>query len=223
MKGIGPEERFDRVTRTAARAFGVPIATISVVDGGRELFKSGIGLDVLEVPGDVSMGAYVMGAEGALVVDDMTADERFIDNPLVTGLPHLRFYAGQALRALDGVPVGVLAVMDRSPRVFTREDRVALDDLGAWAEAELAAATAAPARQMQELERLKAEFLASAAHKLRTPLTAIIGFADLLEGTDADPRTTIEYVAIIRDNAEKLNDLVGDLLEPAKGPPTSGH
>lgn len=218
MKGTGPEERFDRVTRTAARVFGVPIATISLVDGGREWFKSRIGLEVLELPGEASIGAHALGAEGAMVVDDMTADERFIENPLVTGHPHLRFYAGQPLHGPDRAPVGVLAVMDRSPRVFTREDRVALEDLAAWAEVELAAA-AAPPQQARELERLKADFLASAAHQLRTPLTAIMGFSDLLEGTHADPRTIAEYIAIIRDNAEKLNDVMSDLLEPARRSP----
>lgn len=219
MKGTGPEERLDRVTRTAARMFGVPIATISLVDGGREWFKSRIGLDQPEMPGDTSIGAHAVGAEGAMVVEDMTADKRFVQNPLVTGPPQLRFYAGQPLRALDGAPVGVLAVMDRSRRGFSREDRVALEDLGAWAEVELWAAAVSSPAQSQELERLKADFLASAAHRLRTPLTAIMGFSDLLEGTEADPRVMAEYVAIIRDNAEKLNDLVRDLLEPARRPP----
>jgi GAF domain-containing protein len=217
VKGTGPGERFDRVTRTAARMFDVPFAALSLIDDGHERFKSRVGLDLAEMPRDASLGAPALGAEGPVVVDDMTADERFAENPLVTADPHLRFYAGQPLHGLDGAPLGVLAVMDRSRRVFSREDRAALKDLAAWAEVELAAV--APPEQARELESPKADLLASAAHQLRTPLTAIMGFADLLEGTEADPKTTAEYVAIIRDNAEKLNDLMRELLDSPKPPP----
>jgi GAF domain-containing protein len=217
VKGTGPEERFDRVTRTAARMFGVRFAAISLIDEGHEWFKSRVGLDLAEMPRDTSLGAHALGAEDPVVVDDMTADRRFAENPLVTANPHLRFYAGQSLHGLDGAPLGVLAVMDRSRRVFGQQDEAALKDLAAWAEVELAAAV--PAEQARELEGLKAHFLASVAHQLRTPLTAIMGFSDLLEGTEADPQTMAEYVAIIRNNAEKLNDLMSELLDPAKPPP----
>lgn len=134
-----PEERFDRVTRMARRLFGVPIALISLVDENRQWFKSCFGLDVSETERRISFCAHAILLDGALVIEDALQDERFADNPLVTGEPHIRFYAGQPLRTMSGKAVGTLCIIDREPRTFGEEDVAMLSDLAAMVEREIMA------------------------------------------------------------------------------------
>ena len=134
-----PEERFDRVTRMARRLFGVPIALISLVDENRQWFKSCFGLEVGETERRISFCAHAIVEDGALVIEDALLDERFADNPMVTGEPHIRFYAGQPLRTMSGKAVGTLCLIDREPRRFGGEDLAMLSDLAAMVEREIMA------------------------------------------------------------------------------------
>lgn len=132
-----PDERFDRVTRTAQRLFGTPIALISLVDTDRQWFKACLGLDVRETGRDISFCGHAILGSDVLVIEDTLTDTRFADNPLVTGEPHIRFYAGQPLSARDGSKMGTLCIIDRTPRQFSVGDRLALAELATWAECEL--------------------------------------------------------------------------------------
>jgi diguanylate cyclase (GGDEF)-like protein len=134
-----PEERFDRLTRMAKRLFDVPIALVSLVDENRQWFKSCIGLDATETPRDISFCGHAILDEGIFIIPDTLQDARFSDNPLVTGEPHIRFYAGCPLRYVDGSQLGTLCIVDRTPRNLDDEDLEALKDLAATAERELAA------------------------------------------------------------------------------------
>lgn len=131
------EERFDRITRTARRLFGVPIALISLVDGDRQWFKSCQGLGVNETDRSISFCGHAILQDVPLVVADATADPRFHDNPLVTRDPNIRFYAGCPLRSPDGAKLGTLCLIGREPRTLSEDEVVALKDLAAWAESEL--------------------------------------------------------------------------------------
>jgi PAS domain S-box-containing protein len=131
------EERFDRITRTAIRLFAVPIALVSLVDVNRQWFKSCIGLPLHETPRSMSFCAYAVLGDEPLVIPDAQADARFVDNPLVTHPPFIRFYAGHPLRGPDGYTIGTLCVLDLCPRTMNDADRVALRDLALWAEVEI--------------------------------------------------------------------------------------
>lgn len=133
------EERFDRVTRMARRLFGVPIALVSLVDENRQWFKSCFGLDVRETERRVSFCAHAILSNSALVIEDALLDERFADNPMVTGEPHIRFYAGQPLRTMSDKAMGTLCILDREPRTFGEEDIAMLVDLAAMVEREIIA------------------------------------------------------------------------------------
>ncbi|HEY8741437.1 MAG TPA: GAF domain-containing sensor histidine kinase, partial [Candidatus Dormibacteraeota bacterium] len=218
-----PEERYDRVTRSAARMFAAPIVLVSLVDENRQWFKSRIGLADRETPRSVSFSAHAVLSNEMLVIPDAAADERFADNPMVTGEPHIRFYAGQPLRTPDGQPVGTLCVMDRVPREFDEADRATLRDLAAWAQLEVNGLEAGRLLALhdvtlaRELERANSDFVSTVAHELRTPLTAIIGFADLLDSDfSPGPDAVVEYTGIIRNNAQRLDTLVGDLLDVSR-------
>ncbi|MYN29991.1 sensor domain-containing diguanylate cyclase [Duganella levis] len=133
------EERFDRVTRMARRMFRVPVALVSIVDENRQWFKSAQGLDACETPRDVSFCGHAILGDDIFLIPDALADQRFADNPLVTGAPHVRFYAGCPLRAPDGNKVGTLCIIDHVPREFDQDDALALRDLAAMIEDELTA------------------------------------------------------------------------------------
>ena len=94
------EERFDRITRLAQRLFDVPIALVSLVDTNRQWFKSCQGLDASETPRSISFCGHAILEDGPLIIEDATKDQRFADNPLVTGPPDIRFYTGQPLKKL---------------------------------------------------------------------------------------------------------------------------
>ncbi|MFV1922461.1 MAG: diguanylate cyclase domain-containing protein [Methylotenera sp.] len=131
------EERFDRVTRMAQRLFGVPIALVSLVDENRQWFKSCFGLDVSQTERSISFCGHAILQNEALIVEDATQDERFHDNPLVTGEAHIRFYAGHPLKNLSGHGLGTLCIIDHEARKFTEEDRYMLADLAGMVEREM--------------------------------------------------------------------------------------
>lgn len=134
-----PEERFDRYTRLAKRLFAVPTALVSLVDQNRQWFKSRQGLDATETPRDIAFCAHAINEpERVLVVENATEDERFHDNPLVTGDPQIRFYAGCPITTPNGHAIGTLCIIDGEPRTFTAEDEESLQDIGAMVSAELA-------------------------------------------------------------------------------------
>ena len=135
-----PEERFDRITRLACALLGTPIALVSLVDNKRQWFKSAVGLDASETPRELAFCAHAIVAQRdeAFVVADALLDDRFADNPLVTGQLGVRFYAGQVVHDPEGEPVGTLCVIDRRPRNLDEGQRCALVDLARMVEQELA-------------------------------------------------------------------------------------
>jgi len=160
-----PEERFDRLTRLAKRLFGVPIALVSLVDENRQWFKSCVGLTVSETPRDISFCGHAILGDELLLVPDALSDERFHDNPLVTGDPNVRFYAGYPLKVPNGSKLGTLCLIDVVPRDLDAEDRALLRDLAKMAEQELAAVQLATMDELTLLSNRRG-FEALAQHAL---------------------------------------------------------
>jgi diguanylate cyclase (GGDEF)-like protein len=125
-----PELDFDALTRVAAHVFETPAAVVGLMDMDRLWFKSRLGLDVPQLERQIAFCAYaVMRPDDVFVVDDLSKDARFIDNPLVTQAPHLRFYAGAPLVDPNGYALGTIAVVDMRPRTLTEAQRAVLKDL----------------------------------------------------------------------------------------------
>ncbi|HCE28425.1 MAG TPA: histidine kinase [Comamonadaceae bacterium] len=124
-----PEERFDRLARFVAEQLDVPIALLTLVDGQRQWFKARVGLDATETPRDISFCGHAIMKNDFFIVEDASRDPRFSDNPLVTGEPHIRFYAGAPLSAPGGHRIGTLCVIDTVPRTLGPVELSILDAL----------------------------------------------------------------------------------------------
>lgn len=126
-----PEERFDRVVRFAAEQLDMPIALVTLMDGHRQWFKSRIGLATPQTDRDISFCSHAILQDELFIVEDARLDTRFADNPLVTGDPHVRFYAGAPLSAKTGERIGTLCVIDRIPRTLNEVELAVLESLRA--------------------------------------------------------------------------------------------
>lgn len=115
------EEAFDNLTRLTAGVMGVPISLVSLVDQNRQWFKSNFGLEARETPRHMSFCAYAVYQQDILIIENAKADERFADNPLVTGEPYIQFYAGVPLYSQDGFVLGTLCIIDREPRSLSTD------------------------------------------------------------------------------------------------------
>lgn len=240
-----PEESFDRLARLAANLIGTPIALVSLVDETRQWFKARYGLGPRQTPRAFAFCAHTILGTDIMEVEDATRDARFADNPLVTGDPEIRFYAGAPLTDAEGHRLGTLCVIDRAPRRLSQHDRHVLTDLartvmhlidlrhaGQQALAEIRArqqVEAELARQITAAEQARAQaesalaarslFLTTMTHELRTPLSAIIGFSGLMGGEVLGPvgnASYKEFVENIRSSGQHLLDLVNDMLDTAR-------
>lgn len=132
-----PEARFDRLTRLAQQMFGTRMALVSLVDAERQWFKSRQGLDACQTGRDISFCGHAILGTDIFHVADAMRDPRFADNPLVTGPPHIRFYAGAPLSTKDGYRIGTLSIIDDQSRQLTAAELRALRDIADCVEEEI--------------------------------------------------------------------------------------
>ncbi|MEM7530624.1 MAG: GAF domain-containing protein [Chloroflexota bacterium] len=132
-----PEQRFDRITRLATQLFDAPIALLTLIDAERQWFKSCQGVPMTETPRAISFCQHTIEQDEVFVIPDMHLDARFANNPVVTGEPHVVFYAGYPVATLDGTKVGSLCILDYQPRTFSKEQQESLKDLAIMAQKEL--------------------------------------------------------------------------------------
>lgn len=138
----GAEERFERITRIAREAFGVSGSFLNLANEDHLVIKSQQSDAVFDgqVPLADTFCGRTLAEPGAVLVPDALVDDRFRDLPMVTGDPNVRFYAGVPLRlGSDAVKVGTLCLIDQQPRTLDPDDVALLQELGTWAERELAA------------------------------------------------------------------------------------
>lgn len=230
------EGAFDDITRLAALICGAPMALVSLVDQERQWFKSEIGVGVSETPISSSICAHAIQQADVFIVPDTLLDERFRQNPLVTGAPHLRFYAGAALRTASGLPLGTVCVLDTQPRGLSSEQAEALQALArqTMAQIELRRLLA----QAQESNHYRRQLMAIAGHDLKTPVRAALyairkvqralspeQAAPLTVATDALARIDREFTQLATmagtEGALVAPDQIefdlGDVLEPLLG------
>jgi diguanylate cyclase (GGDEF)-like protein len=213
------EERFDRITRTARRMFGVSSALVVLVDVDRNWFKSSDPLDGEDAPRSTSFCGHVVASSQLMVVPDARCDPRFADNPNVLGPPHVRFYAGCPIAAPDGAIVGTLCLTDDRPRTFDEEEVIDFRDLASMVEYEIAATHLAVDDELTGLVNRRG-FLMMASQALafcqRQQVEALVIFADVdglkpvndRYGHEAGDRL-LRYAASSMADAFRGSDVVG--------------
>lgn len=171
----GTSERFDRLTRLAKRLFNVPIALVTLVGEKTLHFKTSDGAAHENLPRHLSFCGHTILSATPLIINDAGCDERFCDNPLVTGESHLRFYAGYPLRLPDGALVGSFCLLDRNPRGFSSAEVDILKDFALIVENEFAVMSAATTDELTGLFNRRAfdnlvKFAIKSARRRAEPL-----------------------------------------------------
>lgn len=211
------EGEFDEIVELSAHICRAPISVINLIDEGRQWFKAEVGLGVRQTPLETSFCAHALLQPGLFVVPDMTEDQRFACNPLVTDEPFLRFYAGALLETPDGYPIGTLCVLDSEPRRLDDHQRAALKTLASHVMNlfELRRTMDAQVELAARLERTVSEYRrlhAMVSHDLRTPLSSVMLVAQQLTLT-SDDGATLAAAERIQRAVEAMTHLIGDLDE----------
>ncbi len=220
-----PEERYDRITRLAARLLDVPIVLVSLVDANREWFKSCQGMTTREGSRDQSFCGYTILDDAPLIIPDATLDPRFVDNPQVVS-EGIRFYAGIPLKGPNDQNIGTFCIKDHAPRQITEEQLQSLHDLAAMTQDELTLVNAIELQYQlaqatedaNNASLAKSQFLANMSHELRTPLNAIIGSSEVLLERMFGPVNDKqkEYLQDILSSGQHLLSLISDILDLSK-------
>ena len=218
------EAEFDDVTKLVSEICDTPIAVVNLITRGRQWFKSEVGLGVRETPLDSSICAHAILQEGLVVVPDTTKDSRFADNPLVTGDPRLRFYAGSLLQTPDGFSIGTLCVLDTEPRELTEHQAAALETLSRHVMNlfELRRTTRRQIelnRQVEAMLEGHKRVLAMVSHDIRGPLGTIAMGSEMLmrQAPAGTHNVTAERISRAAKRAAKLADDLIDVEGLARG------
>ena len=191
------EASFDEIARLAARLTRRPFALVSLVDAERLWAKARHGLDIAEAPRDLAFCAHaILQPEKPLVIEDMRADPRFADNPLVTDDPGLRSYAGIPLVNAEGYALGTLCVLDHAPRETSEEE---LDILSG-----LARSVSTALELRRAMRRMHALAVTDALTGLPNRSSLMTAFDGVLAG-----RQPFTLVFIDLDGFKGVNDRLG--------------
>lgn len=205
------EEAYDGIAHIAGLICDMPISAITIVDQNRQWFKSIVGLPTKETPRAQSFCAHAILGHEILEVQDSEQDDRFKDNPLVTGDPHIRFYAGAPLELESGLRVGALCVIDNKPNKLTADQLKALRFLSLQVTALLDLRL-----KLKEIEALRendSNIVNMLTHELRNPLASIKGFLSLLSESEDESHTKqLGFIEKCSKNVDRMLHIVNEFL-----------
>ncbi|QLH37672.1 MAG: GAF domain-containing protein [Parachlamydiaceae bacterium] len=172
------EEIYDGITYLASMACNKPVSTITIIDRHRQWFKSIVGANEKENPRIYSFCAHAILGNEILEVKDSQLDERFKDNPLVTGDPHVRYYAGAPIELKDGLRVGTLCVIDHKPNKLSDEQLKILRFLSLQVTKLLELRL--KVKEVEILRENDRNLVSMLTHELRNPLTSVSGYLSMI-------------------------------------------
>jgi two-component sensor histidine kinase len=190
------EQEFDDIVAVVSAICETPISVINLIDEGRQWFKAEVGLGVRETPLLPSICAHAILQPGLFVVPDTLDDIRFADNPLVTGDPGLRFYAGALLETSEGLPLGTICVLDYMPRTLDQKQKdllrvMATQIMRLLESRRLVVAERAARNRAEELVRQNEILARETDHRVMNSL-ALVSSLLSLQARRADPAARVE-------------------------------
>ncbi|ALO46013.1 sensor domain-containing diguanylate cyclase [Pseudohongiella spirulinae] len=208
------DQAFDDINWLAATICDTPFAVINFIDTDRQWFKSEIGFGITQTELDVSICAHAILQPGLFIVPDTLKDRRFDSNPLVTGDPQLRFYAGALLETPDGIALGTLCVLDKRPRRLSEKQKQSLLKLASQVMQLLALYQTNESQKLmlQELDKTRAQLRVLAA---TDPLTGLLNrraFNERLQQESARIKRSKQTSALLMadlDHFKAINDRFG--------------
>lgn len=223
-----PEDpAFNDLARVAATLCATPVAMVNLVDSDRQFMKAAYGFARLDAPRGLSFCAHAILDPGhVLEITDLSADDRFAAHPIVAGAPHVRFYAAAPIVTEDGHAIGTVCVLDVAPRPSLSEDQA--ESLAALARQAMALIELRRDRAMvrrandrleeanarlEDVSRRKTEIISDVSHEFRTPLTTILGYAELIRDEDLEPDESRTFAADIVRDVERLTRMMENVLD----------
>jgi Signal transduction histidine kinase len=204
------EKEYDELVALASAICETPISTITLIDDSRQWHKAFIGPVDQEANRDFAFCAHAILQDGMMVVADASKDERFSDNPFVTGHPNIRFYAGMPLINPQGYKLGTLCVIDPSPKELTETQRLALQVLSRQVVKQMELR-----KKMTEVQRMNEtnnKLLSIISHDLRSPMVSLYGLLELVEKHDLSVNEFKEFIPKVRAGFNSASDLLSNLL-----------
>ena len=206
------EQAYDDLTLLAAQICDTPIALITLLDENRQWFKSHHGLDATETSREISFSSHAILHDELLHVKDAQQDIRFKNNPLVTGDPNLRFYAGAPLILDTDIRIGTLCVIDKKKRSLSETQIKSLEALARQVVSLMQLRVTI--REMKNLDKIKDEFLSMVSHELRSPLTSLKGSLNILQHLETQNNENANSLLDIAvRNTDQLAMTVNDILD----------
>ncbi|MCR8560088.1 GAF domain-containing sensor histidine kinase [Mucilaginibacter sp. BJC16-A38] len=220
------EKDFDAIASLASAICGVPIALITFIDEKRQWFKSHHGTDFTENVREFSFCTHVIASgDDIMIVEDAALDERFVDNPMVTGPTSVTFYAGVPLVNEDGFALGTLCVIDQEMQTLTHTQSEALKTLGRQVvdKLELRRKVAYLEKANQDLLNsnvLIQKFASMAAHDIKNPLSSILLTSQALKirQEKLQDEGCLRLVNLNITATKNLLELVEEMLAYSKSP-----
>lgn len=207
------EQALDELTQLASSICGTSISLISLIDKDRQWFKSRVGLEAQETPRDIAFCSHAILQNQVFEVANALEDERFVDNPLVTGGPDIRFYAGAPLVTKNGLPIGTLCVIDTEPKILDEKQKLALNILAKQVVSQLELRL--HNRRLERMQKDQQQIFAVMAHDLRSPFTAILGLSNLLRdrANTLEPELLAQMADGILASSLKFYQLLDEILQ----------
>ncbi|MBW4891327.1 GAF domain-containing sensor histidine kinase [Mucilaginibacter sp. HMF5004] len=206
-----PEEtEFDEIVQLASDLCNTPISLITILDTERQWFKAKVGLDATETTREVSFCGHAILQDELFEIPDALKDIRFSDNPLVTGGPEIRFYAGMPLVTESGSRLGTLCVIDSAPRVLTERQRFALKVLAGNVikVAELRMKN----KQLHHFTETQKRIISIVAHDVRNPLASIKSVINFKQDDTIDEQTASEMLDMISTQLDSTIEMVDNVV-----------
>jgi signal transduction histidine kinase len=209
-------KRLSNLTYLASTITDCEVSLISLIDSDRQWFLAKHGTTLTESSREISFCGHAINQDEIFEIENTLEDERFIDNPLVTDDPSIRFYAGKPLKTSGGFNIGTLCVIDRKPKklniIQKKQLEIISDEIMHIIEA------TSKSNRIIQMAASNTAFVSSMSHELRTPLTSVLGYVDVLEKElksvmNPSIQSTLET---LKSNSSFLLELIGDILDFSK-------